>query len=311
MKVVFLGTPEFAVEPLKRLVESQNVSVIAVVTNKDKPVGRKKILTPPPTKVYAESKGIKVLQYDKIRLEGVEDLKALSPDLMITCAFGQILSKEILDIAKYGVFNIHASLLPKYRGASPVHEAILRGEKQTGVTIMKTDVGIDTGDIILSKCIDIIENETCGELFNRLSTLGADCIIQALEKLQNGSITFTPQDNEKATFTKIIKKEDALLNFNDTAENLVNKVRAYNPSPVAFTYYQGLPFKIYSAKAFPNFKNLSCGEVFVENGKIYVGAKDGAIELLIVQKAGGKPMDSTEFLKGNVLPKTFLTVNYD
>ena len=304
MNIVFLGTPEFAVEPLKRIVESGKDSVIALVSNNDKLVGRKKILTPPPTKVYAKSKGIKVLQYDKIRVEGVKDLKSLSPDLMITCAFGQILSKEILDIAKYGVFNIHASILPKYRGASPVHEAILQGEKETGVTIMKTDVGIDTGDIILSKTIDIKENETCGELFNRLSYLGADCIIEAIERLKNGTITYTPQDTEKATFTKMIKKEDAILDFTQSAEKIVNKIRAYNPSPVAFTFYQGLPFKVYSAKVCNDITNLSCGEILVENGKIYVGAKDFAVELLIVQKAGGKPLTSTEFLRGNTLPKS-------
>ena len=200
MRIVFLGTPDFSVEPLKRIVENSNHQVVAVVCNKDKPVGRKKILTPPPVKAYALSKGIPVFQYDKIRLEGVNDVKNLNPDLMITCAFGQILSKEILDIPLKGVINIHASLLPKYRGASPIHYAILNGEKTTGITIMKTDVGIDTGDVMFSKEIQILENETCGQLFERLSVLGAECIIDALNLMDNDRATFTPQNDDQGNF---------------------------------------------------------------------------------------------------------------
>ena len=157
MRIVYLGTPDFAVKPLEALLNLNNCEIIAVVTNRDKPVGRKQVLTPPPVKTVALQNNIPCFQYDKIRIEGISDLKNLSPDIMITCAFGQILSQEILDIPKYGVINIHASLLPKYRGASPIHYAILNGDTETGITIMKTDIGIDTGDIILQKSINIGE----------------------------------------------------------------------------------------------------------------------------------------------------------
>ena len=298
MKIVYLGTPDFAVAPLKKLIES-GYEIVAVITNKDKPVGRKQILTPPPVKVVAESFNIPVFQYDKIRVEGVEDLKALNPDLMITCAFGQILSQEILDIPSLGVINIHASLLPKYRGASPIHYAILNGEKETGITIMKTDIGIDTGDILLQKSLEIKEGETCGELFERLSLLGADAICEALPKIIDGTAKFVKQEEAFATHTKIIKKEMALIDWSDTAENIFNKIRAFNPAPVAYCYYEGQPFKIFEAKIL----NIDApvGKIVKVDKELIIGCKNGAISLLKVQKAGGKPMFIQDFLRGNKL----------
>lgn len=303
MRIVFLGTPDFSVEPLKRIVENSNHQVVAVVCNKDKPVGRKKILTPPPVKVYALSKGIPVFQYDKIRLEGVNDVKNLNPDLMITCAFGQILSKELLDIPSKGVINIHASLLPKYRGASPIHYAILNGEKTTGITIMKTDVGIDTGDVMFSRKIQILENETCGQLFERLSVLGAECIIDALNLMDNNRATFIPQNDDQATYTKIISKQDALIDWDKSAEQVFNQVRAFNPSPMAYTFYKGEPFKIIECKVVEGVGNP--GEVIDSDKKIVVACKTGAISLLTVQKAGGKPVNAKDFLLGNKIEKGF------
>ena len=297
MRILYLGTPDFAVLPLKKLVESKKYDIIGVVTNKDKPVGRKQILTPPPVKVLANQFGLPVYQYDKIRVEGLNDLKKLKPDLMITCAFGQILSQEILDLPKLGVINIHASLLPKYRGASPIHYAILNGETKTGITIMKTDIGIDTGDIIYQKEIDILPNETCGELFERLSELGADCLMQCLPSICDESAKFYKQDNNLATITKVIKKEDALIDFNDSAKNIVNKIRAFNPSPVAFCYFQSNPFKIYKAKEV----NLSgeAGKILKCDDQLIIACGENAISLLTVQKAGGKAMDIKDFLRGN------------
>ena len=299
MNIIYLGTPDFAVEPLKRIVENTNHNVVAVVTNRDKPVGRKRILTAPPVKVYAESKGIKVYQYDKIRSEGLEDLSALNPDLMITCAFGQILSKEIIDISKYGVFNIHASLLPKYRGASPIHYAILNGDETTGVTIMRTDVGIDTGDMIFQKEILIGENETCGELFLRLSSLGAECILEVLKKLENGDIVYLPQQEDKASYTKIFTKEDAKIDWNNSANDIFNQIRAFNPSPCAFTIVDGQPFKIYSA----TIKEISGnpGEVIKVDDELIVGCGKGSLSLIKVQKAGASAMDVSDFLRGSRL----------
>ncbi|MBR2870664.1 MAG: methionyl-tRNA formyltransferase [Clostridia bacterium] len=297
MKIVYLGTPDFSVEPLKRILQLEGHEVVAVVCNNDKPFGRKKILTAPPVKVFAKENGIRVLQYDKIRKEGVEDLKSINPDIMITCAFGQILSQEILDIPKFGVINIHASLLPYYRGASPIHYALLNGEKKTGITIMKTDVGIDTGDIILQKELEILPNENCGSLFSRLSILGAECVVDALNLIEEGKATFTPQDNKLATFTKIIEKKDALIEWNDSADKIFNQVRAFNPSPIAFTLLNGEPFKIYECEISEREGNV--GEViFVDKNTLCVGCGNNSINLKIVQKSGGKTVNIKDFLLG-------------
>ena len=300
MKIVYMGTPEFAVAPLKNLID-HGYNVCAVVTNPDRPVGRKQILTAPPVKVYAESVGIKVFQYEKIRKEGVSDLKGLAPDVVITCAFGQILSQEILDIPAIGVFNIHASILPKYRGASPISAAILHGETETGVTVMKTDAGIDTGDVLLCEKIAIEKDDNLKTLSDKLSLLGAELIVKALKKIERGDYPLTKQDESLASYSKMIKKEDALILWNDTAENIVNKIRAFNPAPVAYTLYKGEPFKIYSAAAV-DFKGET-GKAYHANGGLLVACTGGAVLLKTVRKAGGKAMDIRDFLRGNDIPE--------
>ncbi len=300
LKVLFLGTPDFAVKPLIALINNPNVEVVGVVTNKDKPVGRKQILTPPPVKALATQNGLPVYQYNKIREEGVKDLASLNIDLMITCAFGQILSQEILDIPLYGVYNIHGSLLPKYRGASPIQASVLNGEEETGVTIMKTDIGVDTGDIIYQKSIKILPNETAGELFVRLSDLGAECITAVIEQLISGNITFTKQNNQQATVTKMIKKEHAKLDFNLSAQEIVNKIRAYNPSPIAYALLNGEPFKIYRAEVVDFSQPCAkVGEVCKADKQLVVKTANGYISLLEVQKSGGKRLDAKTFLLGN------------
>lgn len=296
MKIVYLGTPDFAVEPLKAIYESGKHDILAVVTNPDKPVGRKRILTECPVKKFASKCGLSVLNYDKIKVEGVEDLRSLQPDIMVTCAFGQILSQEILDIPKYGVINIHASLLPKYRGASPIHYAIKNGETVTGITIMKTDIGIDTGDIILQKSVSIGENETCGELFDRLSVLGAEAVLDALARIESNTVEYKKQDEELATYTHMIKKEDAKIDWTLTAEEIVNTVRAFNPAPVAYTIFQEQQLKIFKAEQ-------SCGsgrggEVISVDGKLEVACGKNSILIERLQKAGGNPMDVKDFLRG-------------
>ena len=295
MRIIYLGTPDFAVNPLKKLLEN-GYNVVAVVCNHDKPVGRKQVLTPPPVKTIALENNIPCYQYDKIRVEGVEDLKALKPDLMVTCAFGQILSQEILDIPRLGVINIHASLLPKYRGASPIHYAILNGERKTGITIMKTDIGIDTGDIIMQEEIDIPEKQTMGELFESLSVLGADLIVKALPSIIDGTCTFDKQDEKKATLTKIIKKDMAKIDWNNSAKDIVNQIRAFNPSPVAFTIFENNPFKIYEAEE-SSLKG-QVGKILKAEKELVIGCKDGSVSLKVVQKAGGKPMNIADFLRG-------------
>ncbi len=297
MRIVYLGTPEFAVKPFAAVVGYERAEVVAAVCNPDRPVGRKQILTAPPVKVFAESEGIPVFQYGKIRKEGVADMLALKPDLMITCAFGQILSQEILDIPRLGVINIHASLLPAYRGASPINYAIKNGEKETGITVMKTDIGIDTGDVLLYKKIKIGDTETAGELSERLSETGAVAIKEALDLIADGNAKFVKQDESRATLTKIIKKEDAHIDFGDLSENVVNFVRAFNPAPVAFAYLRGEPFKIYKAEKAEGAVGAA-GVVLKTDGELLVGTKDGAVRLLSVQKAGGKRMDAADFLRG-------------
>ena len=296
MRIVYLGTPDFAVAPLKAIVGYKSAEVVGVVCNKDKPVGRKKILTPPPVKVVAEEMGIPVFQYDKIRKEGAEDMRALKPDLMITCAFGQILSQEIIDIPELGVINIHASLLPAYRGASPINYALLFGEKETGITIMRTDIGIDTGDILLQKKLSIGEKETAGELFDRLSVCGAEAITQALPLIENGTAVYRKQNEAEATFTKIIKKEDAEIDFSESSERVVNKVRAFNPAPVAYTFFNGELFKVYEAQAVCG--SGQAGTIIKADKELVVATGDGAVRLSVVQKAGGKAMKDSDFLRG-------------
>lgn len=299
MRIIYLGTPDFAVNPLKEILNDKNIEILGVVCNPDKPVGRKKILTAPPVKQFALENGLKVFQFSRIREEGVETLKQLNPDIMVTCAFGQILSQEILDIPKFGVINIHASILPKYRGASPIHYAIKNGETSTGITIMRSDKGIDTGDIIAQKSIDILEDETCGSLFERLSVLGAGMIVPVLHDVFNGKAEFVKQDNEKATLTKIIKKEDAIIDFNQDANMVVNHIRAFNPSPIAYTFLNGEPFKVYNAKSVDLRGNV--GEILANDNQLVIGCKKGAVSLLTVQKSGGKAMDIKDFMRGNKL----------
>lgn len=302
INVVYMGTPDFSVAPLKKLTEfPDEFRVIAVATNNDKPIGRKQVLTPSPVKVEALKNGIAVYTYEKIRFEGVEDLKKLNPDVIVTCAFGQILSKEIINIPKFGVINLHASLLPKYRGASPVHYAIMNGEKETGVTVMKTDVGIDTGDILMSEKVKINDGETTGELFERLSFVSADLLIKALRLIVAGKAVFVPQNDDFATTTKIIKKEDAKIDWAQDAETIVNKIRAYNPSPVAFTFLNDLALKIYQAEKVEG--SGKCGEVIVSDKKLVIAAKNGAVSVKVLQKAGGKAISAEDFLRGNKIEK--------
>ena len=300
MKIVFLGTPDFAVKPLEALIDSHH-EVLAVVTQPDKPVGRKAIITPCDVKVYAQSRGVKTLSYNKIRLEGVQDLKALNPDIMVTCAYGQILSKEILEIAKHGVINIHASLLPKYRGSAPIQWSIINGDTQTGVTIMQTDVGVDTGDILKAVSLDIGENETAGELFDRLSILGAQTIVSVIDDIEKGNITPIKQDEETATHVGMLKKEDGKLDFTKSTKDIVNLIRGLNPWPIAFTNLKDKTLKVYSATAC-DYKGIA-GEVLfadIKNGLI-VATGDGAIKINELQLEGSKKMSARDFLVGNKL----------
>ena len=299
MKIVFLGTPDFAVPVLKAIHGSKH-EILAVVTQPDRPFGRKAIITPCAVKTCALNLGLKVLSYEKIRNEGVEDLKALCPDIMVTCAFGQILSQEILDIAKHGVINVHASLLPKYRGSAPIQYSVINGDRETGVTIMQTGLGVDTGDILLQSKLEILPDETAGELFDRLSILGSKIIVEALDKIEKGEINPIPQDERLATHVKMLKKEDGLIDFTKPALDIKNLVRGLNPWPIAYTKYEGKTLKIYNVSIIETLGNA--GEVISVDGGITVATGRGSIVINEVQLEGGKKMSAKEFLLGRKIP---------
>lgn len=297
MNIVFMGTPDFAVKALRAIYNS-NHKILAVVTQTDKPVGRKAIITPCAVKVEALNLSLKTLSYEKISRDGLEDLKALNPDVIVTCAYGQILSKQILDIPKFGVINIHASLLPKYRGSSPIQWAIINGEKETGVTIMQTALGVDTGDILMQESTKILGYETAGELFERLSNIGANLIVDALNSIENGTLTPIKQDESKATHVKMLCKQDGLIDFNNDAINIVNKIHGLNPWPCAFTYLDGKMLKIFKAEVTNDVGEA--GEVLKSDKNIglVIGAKNGAVLVKELQLEGSKRLDVKQFLLG-------------
>lgn len=302
MKVIFLGTPEFACNVLESIYNS-NHTVVAAVCGIDKPSGRGNKLTPPPVKILAEKLSIPVYQFKKIRTDGVETLKSLNADVMVTAAYGQILSQEIIDICPHKILNVHGSLLPKYRGASPIQTAIKNGETQTGITIMQTEIGIDTGDMLDKEVVDIDENDTYGTLSEKLSVVGANLIVKVLDNLEKGICTFTKQDDEKASHTKMIKKEDTLLDFNNSAKDLVNLVRALNPNPVAYFYIGTDNFKVYSLKTLEWPQNVPNGTIVEASGKrgLIIKCNDGAVEVLDFQPPSTKRMSAKSYLNGKKL----------
>lgn len=311
MKIIFLGTPNFAVPTLRALKE--NFDVVAVVTNIDKPQGRSEKPVYSPIKKYALENGIPVYQFAKIRVDGIETLKNIDADVMVTCAYGQILSKEILDMKKFGVINVHGSLLPKYRGASPIQWAIINGEKETGITILKSDVGIDDGDVILSKSVQIDEYETAGELFDKLSFVGAECIVEAINQIESGTAKYVKQDSSKATVCKMFKSDFGKLDFNNSATDIVNLILGLNPSPIAFITLSNNRYKIYRAKVVtameissfnPNLNDAVIGEVVVSKAKqgLIIKAKEDFVSITEIQGENGKIMDIKSFLNGKNIP---------
>ncbi len=305
MKILFAGTPDFAVAPLRKIVDS-GYEVVGVITQTDKPQGRKGILTPPPVKVLAEKLGLPVLQPQKIRDE-VAAVAAFQADLMVTCAYGQILTQPILDLFPKGVWNIHAGILPKYRGASPIQSCILNGESQTGVSVMKTELGLDCGDILLSKRTAIAEYESYGELSERLSLLGAELIVEGLALLESGDYTLTPQGEEGVGVVRKINKEQAAVDFSKSQKEIIDLVRGMNPAPVAYASVNGEKVNIYRAERplLTEEEQAACemaavGEVLSEKPKrgLLVKCKDGAVKLVEVQAAGGKRISGGDFLNG-------------
>ncbi len=307
IRVIFMGTPDFAVNALKALNADDNIDVVLAVTQPDKPVGRHGTLTPSDVKVCAEELGIPVFQPVKVREpEAVDKLKSYSPDLIVVAAFGQILPAEILDMPPLGCINIHASLLPKYRGAAPIQWAILNGDDKAGVTIMKMDVGLDTGDIISSRFMPIGREYTGGTLFDALSELGAELLMDTIPHIVDGTATYTPQDESLATKVGMIKKSMGEIDFTEDAFVIDRKVRAFNPWPAAYTKLDGKMLKIWDAvpygkDSFPKAKlqNAAAGTVVLAYDTLAVACGDGTVlEITGLQLEGKKRMNSADFLRG-------------
>lgn len=245
MRIVFMGTPDFAVPSLDMLVK-EGYDVVAVVTQPDKPKGRGNKMALPPVKEYALEHGIEVLQPEKVKTEEFADtIKKINPDLLVTAAYGKILPKSVLDIPKFGCINVHGSLLPKYRGAAPIQWSIINGEEKTGITTMFTDVGMDTGDMLLKGEVEITEDMTCGQLHDRLSQLGAEVLKKTLIELKAGTLERIPQSEAEATYAPMMTKNTGLIDWTKSAKEVHNLVRGTNPWPGAFTYYKGQKMKIW------------------------------------------------------------------
>ncbi len=307
MRIVFMGTPDFAVPCLENLVTSGH-EVVGVFSQPDKPVGRKQLLTPPPVKAFAKRCGIPVFQPARLKnSDAPEIIRSLCPDVIVVVAYGKILPPEVLTAAPYGCINVHASLLPKYRGAAPIQWAVLNGEKETGVCIMQMDEGLDTGDIILCEKTDIGENETSVELFERLSAIGADALLCALDQLEKGTVVFTKQPEGDFGYAKMITKELCPIDWHRSAQAIHNQVRGLQSWPVATAVYNGEVLKIHKTALIDVAADTATapGTIVSSNKELIVCCGDGkCIAILELQRQGKKRMSVKDFLAGFSLPQS-------
>ena len=311
MKIVFMGTPDFAATSLEALIEA-NYNIEAVVTNPDRPKGRGMKMLYTPVKEVAISKNIPIFQPEKVRNneDFINIIKEINPDVICVVAYGKILPKEILDIPRYGCINVHASLLPKYRGAAPIQWAILNGDKETGVTTMYMDVGMDTGDMILTEKVQIGENETTGELWDRLSKIGGKLLVETLKQIENGTAPRTPQGND-FTMAPMLDKEMSKIDWeNKTAEEIKNLVRGLNPIMGAYTLLNGKKIKFWKVEVAnnigydeDNIKILRNGTVIISDPRdgIFIKTKKGILRVLEIQGENAKKMPIQDFLRGNII----------
>lgn len=300
MNLIFLGTPDFAIPSLEALLNTSWINVLAVCTQTDKPANRGKHLTPPPIKTFAQEKGITIFQTKSIAKEKeiIEKIKMLKADVMVSCSFGQILSQEILDIAP--VINVHASLLPKYRGAAPINFAILNGEKETGVTIMLTELAVDSGPIILQEKCAVEENETSVELFHKLSKLGANTLIKALELIRDKKVIYKPQEHEKATFAPMLKKEMGLINWGRSSLEIHNQIRGLQPWPSAYTRYNDKIIKIWESRIIKHSAlNYEPGTITEIKDNLTVKTGDSLIEIYKLQPENKKILNAKDWVNGS------------
>lgn len=307
MKIIFMGTPDFSVPTLNTLIHSKH-EVLAVVSQPDRPKGRGNKISFTPVKQLALENNIKIYQPLKIKEEGfINTLKEMNPDVIVVIAFGQILPKTILEIPKFGCINIHASLLPKYRGAAPIQWAVINGEKTTGLTTMFMDTGLDTGDMLLKEIIEINDEETGGSLHDRLSQMGGELILKTLDALEDGNIIRTPQDNTIATYAPMLDKTLGYIDWNKSAKEIERLIRGLNPWPSAYTYYNDKILKIWDAEVITDSKKIfSPGTIcdIIKEGFI---VKCGENSLLIneLQLQGKNRMDTPSFLRGVSLEKGY------
>jgi methionyl-tRNA formyltransferase len=293
-----MGTPRFAVPILKALIESKD-EVIAVVTQPDKPAGRGHKLTPPPVKELAERHGLLVLQPSKLKDPAfLGKLKELAPDIIVVAAYGKILPKEILDLPKHGCLNVHASLLPKFRGAAPINWAIISGEKETGITIMQMDEGMDTGDILLQEAVPIEPEETAGTLHDKLSSLGARLIVEALDLLREGKLVPRKQPEEGVSYAPILKKEDGWIDFSRPAEELACLIRGLDPWPSAYTSFRGKRLKVFSPQVIEEVTKAPAGTIVGLKGGLIVATRRGLLRIKELQPEGKRRMSAEEFIRG-------------
>ena len=300
MRIVFMGTPDFAAESLERLTQT-NHEIVGVFTQPDKPQGRGYKLVAPPTKKLALEKGIPVYQPDKMR-DGtaLAILKELKPDLIAVVAYGKILPKDILELPKYGCINVHASLLPYYRGAGPIQWSVINGEKTTGVTTMFMGEGLDTGDTIIKQETPIGPNETYGELHDRLAKIGGELLAVTIEEIEKGRVMRFPQEEEYATYAPMLNKQIAKIDFNKPAQEIHNLIRGLNPWPVAHTTFSGKLMKVYKSVM---TEGSGVPGTVLDKKKLIVACGEGALELLEVQLEGGKRMSGEDFQRGRKAEK--------
>ncbi|MEC1156958.1 methionyl-tRNA formyltransferase [Cytobacillus horneckiae] len=299
-KIIFMGTPDFSVPVLQKVL-AEGYNIIAVVTQPDRPVGRKRIMTPPPVKVEAEKHGIPVYQPEKIRNpEELQPILDLEPDLIITAAFGQILPKKLLEAPTFGCINVHASLLPELRGGAPIHYAIIQGKKKTGITIMYMAEKLDAGDILTQVEVEIDHNDTVGSLHDKLSEAGSNLLSETLPRILNKELKSIPQDDALATFAANIKREQERINWNKSAKEIYNHIRGMNPWPVAYTTFDGSVIKIWESKQLDKSSGANPGTIIeVDNEGLTVATGDnGAIKIIALQPSGKKRMDAGQYLRG-------------
>ena len=306
LRIIFMGTPELAAASLAALLRAPGFQILAAVTQPDRPKGRELKLQPSPVKQLAVTAGLPVLQPAKALAENfVAELRAWAPDLIAVAAFGQILPPAILELPRFGCLNVHTSLLPKYRGAAPIQWAILNGDAETGVTIMKMDVGLDTGDILTQRTTPIHDDDNAATLHDRLAVLGAELLVQTIPAYVAGKIRPQPQDAARATHVGKIKKEDGRIDWQQPARAICNRIRAFTPWPGAFTFLAGLPLpqllKIWGAEIVPQAG--AAGKILqADRTGIIIGCGHDALRITSLQREGGRRMSAADFLAGHPLP---------